>query len=167
MSKYKEELMVWIIQFGRRKTNTANILSLWNLPLHLQMKCNARRWSGLLLLVLVPSSSYRSVLPEIRPDCLFQNSSVTENSSFRRMAPSDLWRLQSLCGLVALPNASSSAARDDWLPFCLTVLRNLEASSEVSPPVLLSFSKQTSSLPFIILRESLLLLWMFSSLFQS
>ena len=80
------------------------------------------RLSGPLSVLLVPNSSYCSVLSKMRPDRSSQNSSVTENSNFRQMASYDLWWLQlpqisplcwaEMCVLTALPEGSSSIPKD-------------------------------------------------------
>lgn len=78
--------MVWIIQFESR-ANRAHIPSLRNSTLCLELRAHqgvAWHLSGALSGLLASNSSYCSLLyNKRRPNCLSQNSSVTENSKFR------------------------------------------------------------------------------------
>ena len=141
----------------KRKADTANLHSLWNSSLHLEMRTHKGfAWHLLcaLSVLLVSNSSYCSFLYKTRQDSLSQNSLSDGELKLRQMTYCSLWQLRLYrvlphlglrsAYLQGLPTGSGSATQDDLPPFHLTLLRNCEAKSHVSLPPSLFFSKQTN-----------------------
>lgn len=147
MSKDEKEEMVWIIQFERRKANTAHIPSPWNSVLHFKALpgtshvLSQGHWHLILL---------TAVFCTIREDPIASLPELLTDRELKIQVSYNVWQLRwhkiaSLCcaeiGFAALPTWSSF-----W--FTLLVLMS---------PHPYFFPKQTSLLPFIIFHERFLL----------